>query len=91
VPKHLKLALVQGVEHGLLPFPASSRRTMTGSDDGLALGHPRQALMSASASSTRFIVRRLLGRKRKPSVLDTLNERELEVLGHMRRGGPTSG
>jgi DNA-binding NarL/FixJ family response regulator len=32
------------------------------------------------------IVRRLLGRKRKPSVLDTLNERELEVLGHMAEG-----
>ena len=32
------------------------------------------------------IVRRLLDRKRKPSVLDTLNERELEVLGHMAEG-----
>lgn len=32
------------------------------------------------------IVRRLLGRKRKPSVLDTLNERELEVLRHMAEG-----
>ena len=32
------------------------------------------------------IVRRLLGRKRNPSVLDTLNERELEVLGHMAEG-----
>ena len=32
------------------------------------------------------IVRRLLGRKRKPSVLDTLNERELAVLGHMAEG-----
>jgi DNA-binding NarL/FixJ family response regulator len=32
------------------------------------------------------IVRRLLGRKRKPSVLDTLNEREAEVLRHMAEG-----
>jgi DNA-binding NarL/FixJ family response regulator len=32
------------------------------------------------------IVRRLLGRKRNPSVLDTLNDRELEVLGHMAEG-----
>jgi len=32
------------------------------------------------------IVRRLLGRKRKPSVLDTLNEREVAVLRHMAEG-----
>lgn len=32
------------------------------------------------------IVRRLLGRKRKPSVMETLNERELEVLRHMAEG-----
>ncbi|MGH3212448.1 MAG: response regulator transcription factor [Trebonia sp.] len=32
------------------------------------------------------IVRRLLGRKRKPSAMDTLNERELEVLGRMAEG-----
>jgi DNA-binding NarL/FixJ family response regulator len=32
------------------------------------------------------IVRRLLGRKRKPSLMDALNERELEVLGHMAEG-----
>jgi DNA-binding NarL/FixJ family response regulator len=32
------------------------------------------------------IVRRLLDRKRKPSVLDTLNEREAEVLRHMAEG-----
>jgi DNA-binding NarL/FixJ family response regulator len=32
------------------------------------------------------IVRRLLGRKRKPSVMDTLNERELAVLRHMAEG-----
>ena len=32
------------------------------------------------------IVRRLLDRKRKPSVMDTLNEREVEVLRHMAEG-----
>jgi DNA-binding NarL/FixJ family response regulator len=32
------------------------------------------------------IVRRLLGRKRKPSVMDTLNERELAVLRNMAEG-----
>ena len=32
------------------------------------------------------IVRRLLGRKRKPSRMDALNERELEVLRHMAEG-----
>jgi DNA-binding NarL/FixJ family response regulator len=32
------------------------------------------------------IVRRLLDRKRKPSVLDTLNEREVAVLRHMAEG-----
>ena len=32
------------------------------------------------------IVRRLLGRKRKPSVMDTLNEREVTVLRHMAEG-----
>jgi DNA-binding NarL/FixJ family response regulator len=32
------------------------------------------------------IVRRLLSRKRKPSAMDTLNERELEVLGRMAEG-----
>ena len=32
------------------------------------------------------IVRRLLGRNRKPSVMDTLNEREVEVLRHMAEG-----
>jgi DNA-binding NarL/FixJ family response regulator len=32
------------------------------------------------------IVRRLLGRKRKPNVMDTLNERELAVLRHMAEG-----
>ena len=32
------------------------------------------------------IVRRLLGRKRKPSVMDTLNDRETEVLRHMAEG-----
>ncbi|HEY1820079.1 MAG TPA: response regulator transcription factor [Trebonia sp.] len=32
------------------------------------------------------IVRRLLGRKRKPSVIDSLNEREIEVLRHMAEG-----
>ena len=32
------------------------------------------------------IVRRLLGRKRKPSAIDTLNERELAVLRHMAEG-----
>jgi DNA-binding NarL/FixJ family response regulator len=32
------------------------------------------------------IVRRLLGRKRKPSVMDTLNERELAVLRRMAEG-----
>jgi DNA-binding NarL/FixJ family response regulator len=32
------------------------------------------------------IVRRLLDRKRKPSAMDTLNERELAVLGHMAEG-----
>jgi DNA-binding NarL/FixJ family response regulator len=32
------------------------------------------------------IVRRLLGRNRKPSVMDTLNEREFEVLRHMAEG-----
>jgi DNA-binding NarL/FixJ family response regulator len=32
------------------------------------------------------IVRRLLGRKRKPSVMDTLNEREIAVLRHMAEG-----
>jgi DNA-binding NarL/FixJ family response regulator len=32
------------------------------------------------------IVRRLLGRKRKPSVMETLNDRELEVLRHMAEG-----
>ena len=32
------------------------------------------------------IVRRLLGRKRKPSVMDTLNEREVAVLRHMAEG-----
>jgi DNA-binding NarL/FixJ family response regulator len=32
------------------------------------------------------IVRRLLDRKRKPSVLDALNERETEVLRHMAEG-----
>ena len=32
------------------------------------------------------IVRRLLGRKRKPSVMDALNERELDVLRHMAEG-----
>ena len=32
------------------------------------------------------IVRRLLGRNRKPSVMDTLNERELTVLRHMAEG-----
>ena len=32
------------------------------------------------------IVRRLLGRSRKPSVMDTLNEREFEVLRHMAEG-----
>ena len=32
------------------------------------------------------IVRRLLGRNRKPSVMDTLNEREFDVLRHMAEG-----
>jgi DNA-binding NarL/FixJ family response regulator len=32
------------------------------------------------------IVRRLLDRKRKPSVMDTLNEREVTVLRHMAEG-----
>jgi DNA-binding NarL/FixJ family response regulator len=32
------------------------------------------------------IVRRLLSRKRKPSAMDSLNERELEVLGRMAEG-----
>jgi len=32
------------------------------------------------------IVRRLIGRKRKPSLTDALNERELEVLRHMAEG-----
>ena len=32
------------------------------------------------------IVRRLLGRNRKPGVMDALNERELAVLGHMAEG-----
>ena len=32
------------------------------------------------------IVRRLLDRKRKPSAMDSLNERELAVLGHMAEG-----
>jgi DNA-binding NarL/FixJ family response regulator len=32
------------------------------------------------------IVRRLLGRNRKPRVMDTLNEREFEVLRHMAEG-----
>jgi DNA-binding NarL/FixJ family response regulator len=32
------------------------------------------------------IVRRLLGRNRKPSVADTLNDRELAVLRHMAEG-----
>jgi DNA-binding NarL/FixJ family response regulator len=32
------------------------------------------------------IVRRLLGRKRKPSLMDTLNEREFAVLRHMAEG-----
>jgi DNA-binding NarL/FixJ family response regulator len=32
------------------------------------------------------IVRRLLGRNRKPSVTEALNERELAVLGHMAEG-----
>jgi DNA-binding NarL/FixJ family response regulator len=32
------------------------------------------------------IVRRLLGRKRKPSVMDTLNDREVAVLRHMAEG-----
>jgi DNA-binding NarL/FixJ family response regulator len=32
------------------------------------------------------IVRRLLGKKRKPSVMDTLNEREVAVLRHMAEG-----
>jgi DNA-binding NarL/FixJ family response regulator len=32
------------------------------------------------------IVRRLLGRKRKPSVMDALNEREVAVLRHMAEG-----
>ena len=32
------------------------------------------------------IVRRLLGRNRKPSAMDALNERELAVLGHMAEG-----
>jgi DNA-binding NarL/FixJ family response regulator len=32
------------------------------------------------------IVRRLLGRNRKPSVMDSLNEREFEVLRHMAEG-----
>lgn len=32
------------------------------------------------------IVRRLLGRKRKPSAMDTLNEREFAVLRHMAEG-----
>ena len=32
------------------------------------------------------IVRRLLGRKREPSAMDTLNERELAVLRHMAEG-----
>ena len=32
------------------------------------------------------IVRRLLDRKRKPSVMDTLNEREVAVLRHMAEG-----
>ncbi len=32
------------------------------------------------------IVRRLLGRKRKPSPMDALNERELDVLRHMAEG-----
>jgi DNA-binding NarL/FixJ family response regulator len=32
------------------------------------------------------IVRRLLGRNRKPSVMDTLNDREFEVLRHMAEG-----
>jgi DNA-binding NarL/FixJ family response regulator len=32
------------------------------------------------------IVRRLLGRNRKPSAMDTLNEREFEVLRHMAEG-----
>jgi DNA-binding NarL/FixJ family response regulator len=32
------------------------------------------------------IVRRLLGRKRKPNVTDALNEREFEVLRHMAEG-----
>jgi DNA-binding NarL/FixJ family response regulator len=32
------------------------------------------------------IVRRLIGRKRKPSLTDALNDRELEVLRHMAEG-----
>jgi DNA-binding NarL/FixJ family response regulator len=32
------------------------------------------------------IVRRLLGRNRKPSVMDALNEREIAVLRHMAEG-----
>ena len=32
------------------------------------------------------IVRRLIGRKRKPSLMDALNERELDVLRHMAEG-----
>lgn len=32
------------------------------------------------------IVRRLLGRKRKPNAMDTLNEREVAVLRHMAEG-----
>jgi DNA-binding NarL/FixJ family response regulator len=32
------------------------------------------------------IVRQLLGRKRKPSVMDTLNDREVAVLRHMAEG-----
>ena len=37
------------------------------------------------------IVRRLLGRNRKPSVMDALNERELAVLRHMAEGRSNRG
>src|SRR3981081_169975 len=44
VPKHLKLALVQGGTHAWLPFPAKQPPHDDRVDDGLALGHPPPAL-----------------------------------------------
>jgi DNA-binding NarL/FixJ family response regulator len=54
--------------------------------DAGALMESLQRVAAGETVVDSSIVRRLLGRNRKPSVMDTLNEREVEVLRHMAEG-----